>query len=126
MTPDLQYDPARQRALFKLWLLLTTNEITVNESTQICKTTAEADQFRLSQVGNPGTVYYVDLEKLQPGLAPLQNWEIQQVFSLLQVDSAQQSLQSVSHKFWLQGTTLLGYGRIGCATVDAVVSIPGA
>jgi hypothetical protein len=121
---DGDYDQRRQMALFKLWLLLTTNEITVNEDTSIFDTTAEASAFAATQADRPEDVYYVDLEKLKSGLDPLLSDEIAQVFALLQNKVAQPFLLQSAHLFWQQGQVLLGYGKVGCTPMSAVLSIP--
>jgi len=122
--PDgADYDLNKQQALFKLWLLLTTNEYTVDQYTRIFNTTAEAQPFVQAHAATTSPVYYVDLEKLTPYLAPLQQADVQSVFDLLRDNDSQQTLQATANLFWQQGANVLNYGKVNCAAIADVLAI---
>jgi hypothetical protein len=122
--PDANYDLRKQKALFKLWLLLTTEPFIYKHSVHVFKSTAETKEFIERQKDIPETTYYIDVEKLCRKLEPLGCDLVRKGFSDMELQK--DVLLGAAQLFHDLGTTRgsgSGYGNGQCVACKDVLHI---
>jgi hypothetical protein len=124
---DNEYNLDAQADLMKLWLLLTTYQDLVNDSTQIFETTKLAEAFvnAPAQSSAPGSQNYIDLEALTGQMKVLKVEDVSEVFDMLNIPANRKVFQAVAQWFWDRGNSINppGYGTGGCICAQDILNL---
>ena len=119
---EATYDMAKQKAMFKLWLILTTDQFTVGDGVRLFNTTEEAEDFKRASEDIPDRIFYLDLEQIVPQLQPLDPDDVIRIFNTLMQDN-RDFLQEAADLFHQTAKDPCEYGPGACITVQEPMDI---
>lgn len=125
---DGLYAGAKQDALIKLWLIITTDLYVSSQATKICATTIDADQYAQSQQDSEITTYYLDLEALAVNFAQVfarPTDVVNLVFQQIQSSSQRSQYAAMASNFSGLGKSIAEYGPGGCLAIPDIMNVQG-